>query len=324
MSAPTAERPASVGDIGSTPKKGARAARMPRPARASRAPRAPRLPRDQPQGTPALISTTFTMLAIVCLWTAAQMLVFSGVSHDRAQALLYRDFRVQLADTTAPLGPIVPAGDPMAIIGIPAIGVDEVVVEGTASGDTLVGPGHRRDSPLPGQEGVSLVYGRAATYGAPFRRITELQPGDAINLTTSQGEKTLRVVGVRHEGDPLLSAPPAGVTRITLTTAEGSGPLAGLTANSAVFVDAEASGAFPTPSGRPTAVPDSEKVMAKDSGALPLLALCLALLLALTLGVVAARQRWSAPLVWVLASPLALALAWMTTDTVMRLLPTVI
>ena len=64
--------------------------------------------------------------------------------------------------------------------------------------------------------------------------------------------------------------------------------------------------------------------MATDPGALPLLALCLALLLALTLGVVAARQRWSAALVWVVASPLVIALAWATTDVVMRLLPNLI
>ena len=64
--------------------------------------------------------------------------------------------------------------------------------------------------------------------------------------------------------------------------------------------------------------------MARDGGALPLLALCLALLLALTLGVVAAAQRWSTALVWVVACPLALALSWMTTDVVMRLLPNLI
>ncbi len=43
----------------------------------------------------------------------------------------------------------------------------------------------------------------------------------------------------------------------------------------------------------------------------------------MTLGVVAARQRWSAALVWVVAAPVALALAWSTTDVVMRLLPNV-
>ena len=35
---------------------------------------------------------------------------------------------------------------------IPAIGLhDVVIVEGTDSGDLRDGPGHRRDTPLPGQ-----------------------------------------------------------------------------------------------------------------------------------------------------------------------------
>jgi sortase A len=61
--------------------------------------------------------------------------------------------------------------------------------------------------------------------------------------------------------------------------------------------------------------------MAGDPGAMPLLALCLGLLAALTFGVVAACQRWSNVLVWVAASPLVIALSWGTTDVVMRLLP---
>lgn len=329
MSAPTAERPTGV-------RVGRRAGRRPRSAAATggaqlapatksaRAQRPVTGPRPPQEGSAAVITTAFTMVALVSLWVAAQALLFSGVSHDRAQALLYQDFRTQLAETTAPLGPVVPAGDPVAILSIPAIGLDEVVVEGTASGDTLVGPGHLRSSVLPGQIGSSYVYGRAGTYGAPFGDITDLRPGDVIETTTAQGITALTVLGVRRDGDPKPPPPAAGTTRLTLVSVEGEGRLAALSADTTVFVDAEAVDAFPAPSGRPTTVPDPEKILATDPGALPLLALCLALLLALTLGVIAARQRWSAVLVWVMASPLAIALAWMTTDTVMRLLPNVI
>lgn len=271
-----------------------------------------------------MVSTAFTMIALVSLWIAAQALLLSGLSHDRAQAILYKEFRTQLSQTTAPLGPVVPVGDPVAIISIPAIGLDEVVIEGTASGDTLVGPGHLRSSVLPGQVGASYVYGRAATYGAPFRDIIDLEPGDLVNVITAQGEKSLTVLGVRRDGDPKPPVPAAGVGRLTLTSVEGEGRLSALNADTTVFVDAETPDAFPAPSGRPGTVPDPEQILAADPGALPLLALWMALLLALTLGVVAARQRWSAALVWVMASPLVITLAWTTTDTVMRLLPNVI
>ncbi len=264
------------------------------------------------------------MVALVCLWTVLQLLVLGGLSHDRAQQFLYGEFRQQLAGSVAPVGPVVPVGDPVALMRIPAIGMEQVVVEGTASGDLLVGPGHRRDTVLPGQQGVSLVYGRGGTYGAPFGDITELVEGDVIVVVSGQGETRYSVTGVRRSGDPVPLPPVEGEGRLTLVTAEGSGRLAGLTADTTVFVDASSPDAFPAPPGRPTAVPESEQAMASDPGALPLLALCLALLVALTLAVVAARERWSLTVVWIVASPLAIAAAWLTTDTVMRLLPNLI
>nr|WP_246416141.1 sortase [Nocardioides luti] len=252
------------------------------------------------------------------------MLVLGVVSQHREQDLLYGRFRTDLASATAPIGPIVPVGDPVALLSIPHLGLQQVVVEGTASGDTLAGPGHRRDTVLPGQEGTSVVYGRASTYGGPFGHLPELRVGDAIQVVMAQGTKKFVVSGIRRAGDPLPTPPKAGAARLTLVTAEGTGRLAALAPESAVYVDADAKKAFPAPPGRPTAVPETEKAMAADRGAIPLLTLCLALLLALTLGVIAARQRWSTALVWVVASPLALALSWATTDVVMRLLPNLI
>lgn len=272
----------------------------------------------------AAISSTLTMITLVCLWMVAQLLFLGGVSHDRAQELLYREFRTQLASATAPIGPVVPVGDPVALLTIPGLGLEEVVVEGTASGDLLVGPGHRRDTVLPGQEGVSVVYGRAATYGAPFGRLTELTAGDVITVVNAQGTVPFTVLGVRRGGDPLPSPPEPGQARLTLATAEGDGRFASLAPRAAVYVDADAKKAVPAPPGRPAGLPQTETVLAGETEALPLLSLYLALLLALTLGVIAARQRWSTVSVWVVASPPAIALSWATTDVVMRLLPNVI
>jgi len=298
-------------------------ARSPRPPR-------PRRPRPEAQAPRpgedlwTVVSTTGTMVAIVCLWVVAQVLFLSGFSESRAQDLLYREFRVDVASATAPIGPTTPVGDPVALVTIPRLGVSQVVVEGTASGDTLAGPGHLRKTVLPGQAGTSVVMGRAATYGAPFRDLGTLREGDVIDVVMAQGEVSYRVVTVRRAGDPYSQPLAAGAARLTLVTAEGSGPLASLTPSSVVYVDADAPKGFVPPSGLPAAVPDPELVMHSDHGAYPLLALHLALLLAVTLGVIAARQRWSAHLVWVVATPVVLALAWSTTDVVMRLLPNVV
>lgn len=310
MSAPTMTQPISET---AAPDAGASVARPSAPAK--------RGPADP---TNAMVSSAATMIGIVCLWVVAQMLFLGGLSEHRAQDLLYGEFRTDLAAQTAPLGPIVPIGDPVAVLTIPSIGLQQVVIEGTASGDLLAGPGHRRDTVLPGQLGTSVIFGRAATYGGPFGRLHELAPGDEIQVVMAQGELTFAVDDVRRAGDPLPQPAPAGAARVVLVTAEGSGTLSALRPGDALYVDATAAKAFPAPAGRLGALPDSEQVMQADSTALPKLSLLLALLVALTVGVIAARQRWSAALVWVVASPLAIALAWASTDVVMRLLPNLI
>ena len=272
----------------------------------------------------SLVSSVFTMVAIISLWFVFQVLVLSGFSQARDQHLLYDEFRGQLAAATAPTGPVVAPGKPVALLTIPHLGLSQVVIEGTASGDLLAGPGHRRDTVLPGQRGVALVYGRASTYGAPFGRVTTLHQGDQIVVQTAQARTVFEVDGVRRAGDRLPKPPTGEQARLTLVTAEASGPLAALRARDTVYVDATAANGQPFPAGRPAAVPDTERAMAVETGALPMLALALGLLAALTLGITVARQRWSGALVWVIASPVAIALAWFTTDVVMRLLPNLI
>lgn len=284
-------------------------------------PRAPRPPRPAPSPANQALTTSLTMLAMVSLWLLLQLLYLGSLSHERDQELLYGDFRAQLAEMTAPLGPVVEPGEPVALLRAPAIGLEEVVVEGTASGDTLAGPGHRRDTVLPGQVGTSVVYGRAATYGAPFADLTALVEGATITAVTGQGEQDFTVIAVRRDGDSLPEPAEAGAARLTLVTGEGSGRLASLRPSDTVYVDAEARKGFPAPSGRPSALPTAEESMAIDTSALPLLVLHLGLLLGAVVTVVLARQRWSAGLVWVVAAPVVLVVAWSTTDVAMRLLP---
>ena len=295
---------------------------LPEPAPSRRQPE-PRPPRPG-DDLWTVVSTAATMVAIVSLWVVGQLMFLSSYSENRSQELLYREFRVAVASATAPIGPTTPVGDPVATLSIPRLGLFQVVVEGTSSGDTLDGPGHLRKTVLPGQAGTSIVYGRSTTYGAPFRDLGKLRPGDEITVVMAQGEVTFEVVNVRRAGDPFSQPLPAGGARLILGTAEGSGRLASLSPGSVLYVDADAPKGFVPPSGLPETVPEPEQILQSDSGAFPLLVLHLALLLAATLGVVVARQRWSTSLVWIVAAPVAVALAWSTTDVVMRLLPNVV
>ncbi|TQK69939.1 sortase [Nocardioides sp. SLBN-35] len=300
-------------------ESGARPRRRPQ----RRAPRPSRQdgPPSRAETASTVVSTSATMAALVTLWMALQLLVLGGVAQERSQSLLYDEFRAEVAAATASVGPVTEPGAPVALIQVPRLGLQQVVVEGTASGDLLAGPGHLRNTVLPGQAGASVVFGRAATYGSPFRDLDRLEPGDRIEVTVAQGRVAFTVRAVRRSGDPLPQPLAAGRARLTLVTAEGHGRLRAIAPGEALYVDAEADSAFPAPSGLPPTVPEPEKPMGTDTGVLPLLALDLALLLALTLGVIAARQRWSLVHVWVVATPLAIALAWVTTDGVMRLLP---
>jgi sortase A len=88
-------------------------------------------------------------------------------------------------------------GDAVARLRIPAIDVDEYVVEGTDTDHLRKGPGHYPDTPLPGQRGTVAIAGHRTTYGAPFRHVDELDPGDDILVDTPSGRFAYRVERVR-------------------------------------------------------------------------------------------------------------------------------
>jgi sortase A len=78
-------------------------------------------------------------------------------------------------------------GDPIGRIAAPAIGLDAVVVEGTGGGDLRNGPGHYPGAPFPGLPGTVAIAGHRTTYGAPFRHVDGLRPGDRIELRMPYG-----------------------------------------------------------------------------------------------------------------------------------------
>lgn len=88
-------------------------------------------------------------------------------------------------------------GDPLGRIRIPKIGVSAVFVEGTATADLRNGPGHYPGTPLPGERGTVGIAGHRTTYGAWFRRINQLDPGDRIELAMGYGRFTYRVERTR-------------------------------------------------------------------------------------------------------------------------------
>lgn len=89
-------------------------------------------------------------------------------------------------------------GKAVAIIKIPKIDVDLVVVEGTDTESLKKGPGHYSDTAYPWEEaGAVGIAGHRTTYGAPFWSLNELREGDKILLATEYGTYEYRVTHTR-------------------------------------------------------------------------------------------------------------------------------
>jgi len=84
-------------------------------------------------------------------------------------------------------------GQPIAILSIPSIDLQQIVVEGSGSTQLSKGPGHYRGSPRPGYIGNSVIAAHRTTYGAPFRHIDQLEKGDRITVTTVDGQFVYKV-----------------------------------------------------------------------------------------------------------------------------------
>jgi len=89
-------------------------------------------------------------------------------------------------------------GQPLGRIVIPKLGIDPVFVNGTRWGaDLSRGPGRFPETELPGMGTVTAIAGHRTTFGAPFRHIDDLEPGDEITLELAYGTFRYSVTG--HE-----------------------------------------------------------------------------------------------------------------------------
>ena len=85
-------------------------------------------------------------------------------------------------------------GEAIAQLIIPRMGLTQTVVSGVSSESLRRGPGHFQNTPMPGMPGNTSIAGHRTTWGAPFSRIDELEPGDEINVQTIQGSFTYKVI----------------------------------------------------------------------------------------------------------------------------------
>jgi len=257
-------------------------------------------------------------LGIVLAVFLAYEFVFTGYYEARAQHTLLPEFQQRMAEgggfdsLTAP----VPSG-PVALIQIPAIGVDQVVVEGSSPQNLKQGPGHMPGSPLPGEFGNSVIQGHRLTYGGPFGKLDQLKPGDVITTVTGLGKFSYKVDRVRvivpGESDVIG---PALKSELTLVTSRAVGSTDRL-----AVIASLVGHPVGVPKRPPVAVGSDEQGTTGDMTGL--LAAVLWAQVLIVLLVVAGRlyRRWPKMAVYLMTTAPILTVLWLTFQSLDRFLP---
>lgn len=222
------------------------------------------------------------------------------------------------------LGPV-QTGDALALLRIPALDLDQVVVEGSGAEQLRSGPGHLRGTPRPGQKGNVVIAGKRATYGAPFSNLDQLDEGDLIELGTGSGIFVYRVTDIdtlRPERDEDV-VDPTEDNRLTLLSAHPRYSADERLAVIAEFVgEDEGAPLRSVPAGLEPGA--DELGTGRDPQAAPSIVLFALLLAAAGAAFVWARRRWTGWALWAVFLPVFLALSVMTFESVLRWFPSTV
>lgn len=281
--------------------------------------------RPQPRPGLDVARAALLVLSMVASTLTLHLVAVSSVQHRSAQQQAYSSFRRSVAEGTAPVGPTSDGrqlrhGTPVAYLEIPAIGVREVVGEGTSAADLMGGPGHRRDSPLPGQAGTSVLLGRPASYGGPFHRLGDLNKGDKITVTTGQGVSRFTVTSLRYGGEPTPPPLRPGQGRLLLVSAAGPAYIPSQVVRVDADLDSPALRA-PAPAITGAELPSAEQIMGTDTTSLWRLVFWLQALIAVGVGIAWSWHRWGRPQTWIVFFPLTTLVGLFASAEALRLLP---
>ena len=275
------------------------------------------------------LSQVSSSLLVLSLAFIFNFFVLSFLTYSADQVRLQNAFASQVSNATAPIaekdfqGELVKDGSPVARLVIEQINLDVIVVEGTDSNTMRSGVGHRRDTVLPGQEGMTVLFGRTWSYGAPFGEISKLSKGDVFTVYTGQGKSEYQVSGIRKAGDKGLAPVRAGTNQLVLTAAEGEF----FSPTGVVRVDAELIGtAFET--GLRTTkwgeIPAESRELGIDTRFVWVLLIDLIVLLLVQVAAIWFASRFGRVKTWLAFAPGLILVLVLTIDQTTRLLPNLI
>lgn len=167
-----------------------------------------------------------------CVLLAVWMLYGTGLAARNAQQDLREQFAAALIEPSPAAGAVADVAVPTGAFGLltsPALGAefDWVVGYGVGPQELRRGPGYYLGTGTPGELGNVVISGHRTTYGGPFGRLDELEPGDTLHLRTLSGQFTYQVRRVHVvsasdtsvlEADPQDPQAAASRRLLTLTT----------------------------------------------------------------------------------------------------------
>jgi sortase A len=292
-------------------------------------------------------------VVVICAIGILVVVVASGIviygigplTHSRDQRTLLASQRVAIDNAVhdnqglhkavLPTQPPVPS-QPLGILAVPALGLQQVVVEGVGPSQTVTGPGHVPGTAGLGQPGNVAIVGRRAGYGGVFGSLDRLRPGDRIVTATAEGQSLYLVRSVRTvtlattasfaasghgSADPTITADglygPSSHDQLTLVTSGSDMPL---NTDRAVVVVARLQGVpyTPTPQESRSA---SQQGNSGDPAAVAALALAVLALAATLVGAVFLYRRTAMRTAYLLSTAPLLAFTVLAAEAGSRLLP---
>jgi sortase A len=261
-----------------------------------------------------MVITTFGVLIAVF---ATYVFVFTALQGDRSQRRLLTHFK---PGAPALRGQLPPQGAPVALLKISALHLDEAVVEGTSARDLESGPGLMPGSVLPGMTGNAVIAGRRVAFGHPFADLGRLRAGDTIEMTDALGTF---VYVVSHGGkvtsgqtDPISPA-----TRPVLTLITSNPPV--LATGRLVVVASLKGKPVDDAALLPAALPSpTQRRLGGDPAAIAPAIVWTELLLLVVAATAFTYRRWRQPAaVYLLSTPILLALMLLSFENLIRLFP---
>jgi sortase A len=211
-----------------------------------------------------------------------------------------------------------PEGSAIGVLTIPALHLNQIIVQGTSAADLMNGPGLMPGSALPGSIGNSVIAARRVTFGAPFGAADTLKKGARIQVVDGAGTFVYKVTRVHTvvvgERDVVL---PTRDNRITLVTSNSTTVPSGR-----LVVQGKLVGPPVAVPDHTVAVPSYELGLNGDPVAGGLAVLWSIITLLVLLGAAFAVWRWRRPwLVYLFAAPVLLMCGLFACESVARALP---